>query len=125
MVLPTLIVAVSSIDTPSLIIVPLMSIGGGIILTADNSLVLEQAPRLLVTMMSTNYAASQLGTALKAGAGGLALHLLGWGAVGFSLGAMKILVNLVYRHSVKDTGHSMHTSMGQRARERRLTESRP
>ncbi len=109
----------------TLIIVPLMSVGGGIVLTAANSLVLEQAPRFRGTMMSANSAASQLGTALGAGAGGLALHLFGWGAVGLSLGAMKILAHFVYRHGVEDTGHSTHASMDQRARDRRLTETRP
>jgi predicted MFS family arabinose efflux permease len=101
----------------TLIVVPLMSVGGGIVLTAANSLVLEQVPRFRGTMMSANSAASQLGTALGAGVGGLALHLFGWGAVGLSLGAMKILASLIYRHGVKEPGDSTHTSMDARAHE--------
>jgi predicted MFS family arabinose efflux permease len=101
----------------TLIVVPLMSVGGGIVLTSANSLVLEQAPRFRGTMMSVNSAASQLGIALGAGAGGLALHLFGWGAVGLLLGAMKILASLVYRHGVKEPGDSTHTSMDARAHE--------
>jgi len=65
-------------------------------------------------MMSANSAASQLGIALGAGAGGLALHLFGWGAVGLSLGAMKILASLIYRHGVKDPYLSTQGKLGAR-----------
>lgn len=83
-------------------IVPFLSMFGGVILTAANSLTLEQVPRFRGTMMSLNSAASQLGIALGAAIGGLALHLSNWGFVGLSLGVLSLSAAFLYQIVTND-----------------------
>lgn len=100
-------------------IIPLLSLFGGVILTAANSLTLEQVPSFRGTMMSLNSAASQLGIALGAGIGGLALFLYNWGFVGLSLGVIELTAACVYQLAAKDPrGSSASTQKEKKYRAR-------
>lgn len=100
------ILIIGYMNMPSILctiaIIPLLSLFGGVILTAANSLTLEQVPSFRGTMMSLNSAASQLGIALGAGIGGLALYLFNWGFVGLFLGVIELSSACAYLIVSKD-----------------------
>jgi predicted MFS family arabinose efflux permease len=77
--------------TLAVLIMMVMSLFAGVVLTAANTLILEQVPSYRGTVTSMNSAASQLSSALGAVAGGLALQLSGWGLVGATLGFLQLL----------------------------------
>ena len=81
-------------------IAALMSLSAGVVLTAANSLILEQVPGYRGTIMSMNAAAVQLGVAAGAAVGGLTLQLSGWGAVGAVLGFIQLLAALIFQLGV-------------------------
>jgi predicted MFS family arabinose efflux permease len=81
----------------TLAVIPALSFFGGVILTAADTLTLEQAPTARGTMMSTNSVAMKLGNALGAGVGGLMLLLFNWNVVGFSLGTAGIISAGIYQ----------------------------
>ncbi len=66
------------------------------VLTCANTLLLGQVPRYRGTVTSLNSAATQLGVALGAALGGVALSLIGWGAVGVIYGAMHLVAAAIY-----------------------------
>jgi DHA1 family inner membrane transport protein len=88
--------------TTTLILVSVLSLIGGVRLTASNSLTIEQVPSVRGTMMSMNIAAVSLGSAIGSGLGGLILHLHGWWLVSVSLGVLSILAMCVYQLLVID-----------------------
>lgn len=63
----------------------------GMLTTSSTSLTLEQVPRFRGAMMSIQSAASNAGSALGAGVGGLALLLYDYEFVGISLGGIGII----------------------------------
>jgi predicted MFS family arabinose efflux permease len=67
----------------------------GMVATAANSLTLEQIPRLRGALMSVDAAAVNLGSALGAAVGGVALIAFGYEALGLSLGLLCIVGALV------------------------------
>lgn len=81
----------------TLAVIPALSFFGGVILTAADTLTLEQAPTARGTMMSTNSVAMKLGNALGASVGGLMLLLFNWNVVGFSLGFVGIISAGIYQ----------------------------
>lgn len=87
---------------PSLVMTILGCFFGGVRYSASNSLTLEQVPRFRGTMMSINSAAVNMGLALGAGVGGLALLLYDYEAIGISLGAMGIAAAIIYQFLVID-----------------------
>jgi len=64
--------------------------------SASSSLTLEQVPEFRGTMMSINSAAMNLGSALGAALGGLALLLFDYEGLGSSLGAVGIVAAIVF-----------------------------
>jgi DHA1 family inner membrane transport protein len=86
--------------TLAVLIMMVMSLFAGMVLTAANTLILEQVPSYRGTITSVNSAASQLGNAFGAAAGGLALQLSGWGLVGITLGFLQLLASLIYQLGV-------------------------
>lgn len=81
----------------TLAVIPALSFFGGVILTAADTLTLEQAPTARGTMMSTNSVAMKLGNALGVSVGGLMLLLFNWNIVGFSLGFVGIISAGIYQ----------------------------
>ena len=94
-----LIVAYMNVPNLNLVFVitAAMSLSAGVVLTAANSLILEQVPDYRGTITSMNAAASQLGVALGAATGGLALQLSGWSMVGVVLGAIHLLAAIIFQ----------------------------
>ena len=86
--------------TLAILIIMVMSFIAGVVLTAANTLILEQVPSHRGTVTSANTAASQLGVALGAATGGLALQLSGWGLMGVTLGSLQLLASLIYQFGV-------------------------
>jgi len=80
----------------SLALVFLGGLFAGMSFTASYSLSMEQVSRYRGTMMSINSAAINMGSALGAGVGGLALLLYNYELVGMSLGAMSLVAALFY-----------------------------
>lgn len=74
----------------------------GVRATAGNSLILEQVPRFRASMMALNSAAWNIGNALGAGLGGLALLLFDYEGLGLTLGVMGIAAALIYHFFVSD-----------------------
>jgi len=74
----------------------------GVRATAGNSLTLEQVPHFRGSMMAMNSAAWNIGNALGAGIGGLALLWFDYEGLGLTLGAMGIVAALVYHFLVID-----------------------
>jgi len=70
---------------------------GGMRVTASNSLTLEQVPKFRGTMMSISSAATNLGSSLGAGVGGLALLLFGYDGMAISLGSMGVAAAIVFQ----------------------------
>ncbi|MFQ5821449.1 MAG: MFS transporter [Candidatus Heimdallarchaeota archaeon] len=75
---------------------------GGMMDTAVSSLTLEQVQRFRGTMMSLNSAASNMGIALGAGVGGLALLRWDYEGVGLALGALGIAAAILFYFLVSD-----------------------
>jgi len=75
----------------------LACLSGGMRAAASNSLTLEQVPKFRGTMMSISSAATNLGSSLGAGIGGLTLLLLGYEGMAISLGAMGIAAAIVFQ----------------------------
>jgi len=69
----------------------------GMTATAANSLTLEQTPEFRGTMMSVNAAASNMGSTLGAGVGGLALLIFDYEGMALSLGVMGIAAAIVFQ----------------------------
>jgi len=69
----------------------------GMTATAANSLTLEQTPEFRGTMMSVNAAASNMGSTLGAGVGGLALLMFDYEGMALSLGVMSIAAAIVFQ----------------------------
>jgi MFS transporter, DHA1 family, inner membrane transport protein len=86
--------------TLAIFIIMVMSFIAGVLLTAANTLILEQVPSYRGTVTSANSAASQLGVALGAAIGGFALQLSGWGLMGVTLGSLQLLASLIYQFGV-------------------------
>jgi predicted MFS family arabinose efflux permease len=86
--------------TLAILIIMVMSFIAGVVLTAANTLILEQVPSHRGTVTSANSAASQLGVALGAATGGIALQLSGWGLMGVTLGSLQLLASLIYQFGV-------------------------
>jgi len=84
--------------------VPFMSVMGGVVLTSANSLALEQSATYRGTIMSLASAAGQLGGALGAAAGGLALSLSGWGMVGLTLASFSLVASAIIRLWTREPG---------------------
>jgi predicted MFS family arabinose efflux permease len=63
--------------------------------TASDSLTVEQMPQFRGTMMSSNAAGYNLGSAFGSAIGGVILVWLGWEALGVALGGMGIVASLV------------------------------
>jgi len=83
----------------------------GMRVTAADSLILEQVPAFRGTMMSLNSAAANMGTALGAGLGGLALLMFNYEGVGISLGGMGIAGAIIFHLLATDpTGTEMRKS---------------
>lgn len=86
-------------NTPSVALtimaVPIMSVMGGVVLTSANSVALEQSSTYRGTIMSLASAAGQLGGALGAAAGGLALSVAGWGMVGLTLASFSLVASAI------------------------------
>lgn len=74
----------------------------GMMFTASRSLTLEQVPSFPGTMMSLNSAAANMGAALGASVGGVALLLVDYEGVGLALGAMSLIAALIYYLVVRD-----------------------
>ncbi len=74
----------------------------GIATAAISSLALEQVPRYRGTMMSINYAAANVGSALGAGFGGLVLLLFDYAFMGMFVGIMYIIAAMIYHLLVID-----------------------
>ena len=91
---------ISFILSPSLWLALMLNLIGclfaGINSSAAQSLNLEQVPEFRGAMMSMSTAAMNLGEAIGAGMGGLALLLFGYEALGVSLGAMAIAAAMIY-----------------------------
>lgn len=88
-------------------VVPIMSVMGGIVLTSANSLALEQSSTYRGTIMSLASAAGQLGGALGASAGGLALSLAGWGLVGLTLASFSLIASAIIILWTHEPGQGM------------------
>jgi len=69
----------------------------GMLSTASTSLTLEQVPRFRGTMMSVSSTASNLGSALGAGVGGLTLLLFDYEGMAISLGVMGVAGAVIFR----------------------------
>jgi predicted MFS family arabinose efflux permease len=81
-----------------------MSLTAGLVLTCANTLVLGQVPSYRGTVTSLNSAATQLGIALGAAIGGVALSLHGWAAVGAAYGIMHVVAAAIYHFWVHSGG---------------------
>ncbi len=68
----------------------------GVCATARNSLSLEQVPDFRGSMMALNSAAWNIGNAIGAGIGGLALYYFDYEGLGITLGAMGIVAAFIY-----------------------------
>ncbi len=68
----------------------------GVRATAGNSLSLEQVPNYRGSMMALNSAAWNIGNAIGAGVGGLALYYFNYEGLGIILGAMGFVAALIY-----------------------------
>lgn len=68
----------------------------GMVVSASNSLTLEQVPKFRGTMMSINSAAVSAGGALGAAVGGLELVLFNYGILESTLGAMGFAAAIVF-----------------------------
>jgi len=88
----------------TIVAVPIMSVMGGVVLTSANSLALEQSSTYRGTIMSLASAAGQLGGALGAAAGGLALSLSGWGMVGITLASFSLAASAIIRMWTREPG---------------------
>jgi len=87
----------------------IMIIGGifnGMLMTASNSLALEQVPSARGTMMSLTSAARAIGAALGAGIGGISLIFMGYKGVGLILGATELIAALIFYLLVNDVSGS-------------------
>jgi len=62
---------------PTVALTAAMSLSAGVVLTCANTLLLGQVPQYRGTVTSLNSAATQLGVALRAALGGVALSLIG------------------------------------------------
>ncbi|MFH2110942.1 MAG: MFS transporter [Candidatus Bathyarchaeota archaeon] len=95
-------------NTPSVALtiaaVPIMSVMGGVVLTSANSLALEQSSTYRGTIMSLASAAGQLGGALGAAAGGLALSVSGWSLVGLTLASFSLVASAIIRLWTREPG---------------------
>lgn len=103
--------------TTTLTLISVLSLIGGVRLTASNSLTIEQVPSVRGTMMSMNIAAVSLGSAIGSGLGGLVLHLHGWWLVSVSLGVLSILAMCVYQLLVIDPTRSIGSMESRRRAE--------
>ncbi len=74
----------------------------GVMATAMSALTLEQVPRFRGTVMSLNQAAYNLGSALGAGIGGFMILSSGYGAIGFSHGAMMLAAMALFHFLAVD-----------------------
>jgi DHA1 family inner membrane transport protein len=88
----------------TIVAVPFMSVMGGVVLTSANSLALEQSSTYRGTIMSLASAAGQLGGALGASAGGLALSLSGWGMVGLTLASFSLAASAIINLWTREPG---------------------
>jgi len=88
----------------TIVAVPFMSVMGGVVLTSANSLALEQSSTYRGTIMSLASAAGQLGGALGAAAGGLALSLSGWRLVGLTLASFSLVASAIIRLWTREPG---------------------
>jgi predicted MFS family arabinose efflux permease len=74
----------------------------GVVASAANSLVLEQVPEFLSTMMSIDSAVLNLGSALGTAFGGLALLSFGYEGLGIVLGVMGVASAFVFQFLTND-----------------------
>ncbi len=80
----------------SLTAVFLSCLFAGVRMATSTGLTLEQVPRFRGTMMSANHATVAMADALGSGIGGLAILMLGYGAMAAILGAMGIVAAIVF-----------------------------
>jgi predicted MFS family arabinose efflux permease len=103
-VVTVLLVVLLCVDDLSIVyvVVPVLSVFGGVRFTAAYSLTLDQVPSFRGTLMSLNAAALGFGWALGAAIGGVSLFVGGWNLVGYSFGLLSFLASLVYYFQTKE-----------------------
>jgi predicted MFS family arabinose efflux permease len=78
----------------------------GLRATAGNSLMLEQVPRFRGSIMALSSAARNVGNAMGAGLGGLALLWASYEGLGLTLGILGLVAALAYWHFVQEPDSS-------------------